>query len=145
MSVEETKSLEEMPAGRPGKFVKYAPVLVTILAVLAVAGAALAFYFYIKTGGLKTNPQTPVQEENSVIISKVSRLMFLPADEQPTVATVSDPEKLKDQAFFANAKKGDKVLIYTNAKKAILYDPEADKIVEVAPLNIGVGTSATAP
>ena len=36
-----------------------------------------------------------------------------------------------------NAKVGFKVLIYTQAKKAILYDPGANKIVEVAPVNIG--------
>jgi hypothetical protein len=43
-----------------------------------------------------------------------------------------------------DAKKGDKVLIYTNAKKAILYDPELNKIVNVAPLNIG-DQKVTAP
>ena len=64
-------------------------------------------------------------------------MIVLPEDEIPTVATVSDPEKLKEQPFFSDAKKGDKVLIYANAKKAILYDPMANKIVTVAPINIG--------
>lgn len=48
-----------------------------------------------------------------------------------------DPEKLRDQPFFANAQRGDKVLIYANAKKAILYNPPSNKIIEVAPVNIG--------
>ena len=61
------------------------------------------------------------------------------------MATVSDLEKLKDQPFFAKAKIGDKVLIYTDAKKAILYDPVNDKIVEVAPINIGNSNPAEAP
>jgi hypothetical protein len=65
--------------------------------------------------------------------------MVLPADETPTIATVSDPEKLKDQPFFANAKKGDKVLIFSNSAKAILYSPTEDKIVEVAPINSSAG------
>ncbi|OGN17447.1 MAG: hypothetical protein A3F48_04405 [Candidatus Yanofskybacteria bacterium RIFCSPHIGHO2_12_FULL_41_9] len=64
-------------------------------------------------------------------------MLVLPTDEQPTVATVTDLEALKGQPFFLNAKIGYKVLIYTKAKKAILYDPQARKIVEVAPINLG--------
>ena len=70
------------------------------------------------------------------VIAKVSELLVLPSNEQPTLATVSDPELLKNQAFFANAKKGDKVLIYSKSGKAILYDPISNKIVEVAPINL---------
>jgi hypothetical protein len=50
---------------------------------------------------------------------------------------ISDPEKLKGQAFFAKAKIGDNVLIYTASKKAYLYDPVANKILEVAPIDFG--------
>ncbi len=59
--------------------------------------------------------------------------MVLP-DEQPTVATVTDPEKLQSQEFFRQAKAGYKVLIFTAAKKAVLYDPVGNRIVEVGPL-----------
>lgn len=68
------------------------------------------------------------------LITKISRHIMLPPGEEPTVATVSDPAKLKDQAFFANAQVGDKVLIYTKARKAYLYDPEGDILLEVAPI-----------
>lgn len=70
------------------------------------------------------------------LVDKVGKLVILP-DEEPTIATVTDPDKLSDQAFFSSAKTGDKVLIFTNAKKAILYRPEQNKIIEVAPVNIG--------
>lgn len=69
-------------------------------------------------------------------IAKVSRLIVLPTDEQPTLATVSDIEKLKDQPFFTNAKNGDKVLIYPRSLKAILYSPSQDKIIEVSSVNV---------
>lgn len=75
------------------------------------------------------------QDDNIKIVQAVGKLVVLP-EEVPTIATVTDLEKLKDQAFFKNAKVGDKVLIYIKARKAILYDAQADKIIELAPLNM---------
>ncbi|MEO7364045.1 MAG: hypothetical protein ABIV43_00865, partial [Candidatus Saccharimonadales bacterium] len=60
---------------------------------------------------------------------------IVPADETPTVATVSNVEKLKGQTFFANAQIGDKVIVYVNAKQAILYRPSTNQIVTMAPVN----------
>lgn len=74
--------------------------------------------------------------ESTQLTEEVGKLMMLP-EENPTVATVTDAEKLKNQPFFIRAENGDKVLIYDNAKKAILYRPSAKKIIDVAPINIG--------
>lgn len=104
--------------------------------LLLLVGVAAGNYYY-QYQLVKNDPQKVVQEESQALVAAVSKLIVLPEGEQPTIATVSDPEALKGQAFFAKAKKGDKVLIYTNARKAILYDPVAQKIVEVAPLTIG--------
>ena len=38
--------------------------------------------------------------------------------------------------FFANAQVGYKVLVYAVAKKAILYDPISNRIIEVGPVNV---------
>ncbi len=122
---------------------KYFTAIIAGLAVLALAGLGAAAYFYNQVGELKANPQKIAQEETAALIARVGRLIILPTDEQPTVATVADPEKLKDQPFFAKAKVGDKVLIYTNSRKAILYNPESNIIVEVAPVNIGQTAGAS--
>jgi len=102
----------------------------------------------LKLSELQKTPQQAdqlaAQEEAKELVAKVSELIFLPEDELPTIATVSDIESLEDQPFFDRAKNGYKVLIYTSARKAILYDPVENKIVEVAPLNIG-NTAAPAP
>lgn len=111
--------------------------LAIVLLVVALGTLVVASYFQRQFTVLKQNPQKLLQEETERLVGLVSQLIILPENEMPTVATVSDPEKLKDQPFFTNTKKGDKVLIYTNARKAILYDPENHKIIEVAPLNIG--------
>lgn len=110
---------------------------VHILIIMVLASGASAYYFYNEASALKKDPNKTAREEAANLVAQVGKLIVLPEGETPTVATVADPEKLKDQAFFARAKTGDKVLIYTNAKKAFLYDMENNKIVEVAPINIG--------
>ena len=84
---------------------------------------------------LKQNPQNATEEETKVLLEKVGQLIELP-NEQPTIATVTDLASLKDQPFFDNAQMGDKVLIYTAAKKAFLYRPSTNKVIEVAPVNL---------
>lgn len=91
--------------------------------------------FYIKENRLqdKQNP-FPISEVD--IVDSVGKLIVLPKDEIPTIATVSDLKILESQPFFSRASIGDKVLIYTNAQKAIIYSPSRNVIIEVAPLNI---------
>jgi|CXWL01.1.fsa_nt_gi hypothetical protein len=113
-----------------------------VLAVLLVLAVGAGFYFYQKA---TADPQKEAVKELHATITAVGKLMVLPTGETPTMATVSDPAKLADQPFFAHAQKGDKVLIYSTAQKAILYSPSLNKIVEVAPVNTGTGASANAP
>lgn len=75
------------------------------------------------------------QAKAAETIAAVEKLMELP-NEEPTVATISDLATLQGQPFFARAEEGDRVLFYTQAKKAILYRPTANKIIEVAALTI---------
>ncbi|HXK40904.1 MAG TPA: hypothetical protein VJ046_02280 [Candidatus Paceibacterota bacterium] len=123
-------------------FQKYA---VQILVAVAVVAFGSAYYFYGQYSDLRANPNKVAQEETAKVVAKVSKLIVLPEGEAPTLATVSDPEALKSQPFFAKAKKGDRVLIYANARKALLYDPESNRIVEVAPINIGQPTGESTP
>lgn len=93
-----------------------------------------------------SNPQVASQVESEATIKKLSQMVVLPSDESPTVATVIDYTKLQSQPFFSNAQNGDKALLYAKAKKAFLYRPSINKLVEVATLNINQdstnGTSA---
>lgn len=123
-----------------------------ILAVVILGAMGVSGYFYNQyqktqkeLQAIKTDPTMlgkAAGEEVKRLVAEVGKLIDLPEKETPTVATVTDIEKLKSQAFFAKAKNGDKVLIYTNAKKAILYDPAAKKIIDVAPINIGSSSAA---
>jgi len=120
-------------------------ILVVILLLVAVGGTA--YYFYDqnkKTQELLKDPGKAAQKEIDNLVKKVDKLIELPKGEIPTVATVSDEEKLSGEAFFAKAKNGDKILIYTKEKKAILYRPSINKIIEVAPVTAGEVISPTA-
>ena len=120
-------------------------VIFPVLGAVLLIAVLSAYYFRRQVNILRRNPSQAAQEETRDVVARVSKLIILPEGEQPTLAVVTDPEKLKDQPFFAHAKKGDKILIYPNAKKAILYDPVADKIIEVAPVSIGGNDQGQAP
>jgi hypothetical protein len=120
--------------------VKKKPTQIAGIIILIAITIVPSVYFYLqyqKAQFRLQNPDLFIQEEKRSLMEKVSKLIQLPSSEEPTVATVSNLEKLKDQPFFAQAKNGDKLLIFNNAKKAILYDPVANKIIDVAPVNIG--------
>ena len=114
-----------------GKKKYYLPLSLLIISLVFLAG-----FYFIHINQSKAPAPVAVKNDAQTLIAEVSKLIALPQDEVPTIATVSDLEALKSQIFFANATLGDKVLIYTKAKKAILYDPVNKKIIEVAPLNI---------
>lgn len=110
-----------------------------VLALLLIIAIASSFYFYTKYNDAQNklkHPEVVVKTETQSLVDKVSKHAELPSGEQPTVATVSDVSKLAKQTFFANAKNGDKVMIYSKAKKAILYRTSEDRIINIAPLNI---------
>lgn len=71
----------------------------------------------------------------SSIISEVGKIVELPPNEDPTVATVTNLEPLKGQEFFKDAMVGDKVLIFSKSKKAVLYRPSESRVIVIAPLN----------
>lgn len=94
------------------------------VAVLVLVLLGLVVFFYLKY-------KNSSQGEIINLTGKISKFMILP-DEIPTIATVTDKEKLMAQPFFKNADNGDKVLIFMTAAKAILYRPKIDKVIEVA-------------
>ncbi len=107
---------------------------------LLVIGLIVIAYMYTQINTLKKSPEEVAKNEVADIIEKVGKLTVLPTDEEATVATVTNLDRLKDQAFFANAQIGDKVLIYQANRKAILYNPTSNKIIEISSVNLGVGT-----
>lgn len=98
--------------------------------ILVIAGGIAGFLWY-RNAFPSTNPG---ESEIDRLTNEIGKFYVLPVGETPTLSTVSEQNKLTEQAFFEKAKNGDKVLIYSQAKKAILYDPQAKKILEIAPI-----------
>lgn len=110
---------------------------VLILVFLLVLISGLAIYYYNKVNKLAMTPEIKAQKEANMLVTSVGKLILLPSDEIPTIATVNDIEKLKNQPFFAHAKVGDKVIMYPKSKKAYLYNPTLNVLVDVASVNAG--------
>lgn len=126
-----------------GGFSKRSVLIILIVAVLAIAGT-FALYIHsqkqIKAlqqdlAKQQQDPVTSGKDDNQKLVDEVSKLVIVPKDETPTIATVSDLSKLKNQPFFDKAQVGDKVLIYAKAQTAILFRPSEHKIIELAPLS----------
>ena len=111
-------------------------IISVVLVVIALALAALTFYFFRQYQNIKKNPNQVAQAEIDAVVANVGKIIDLPKDETPTLATVQDKDKLKDQPFFAQAQNGDKILIYTKSKKAIIYRPKDNILVNVGPIVI---------
>ena len=113
-------------------------VIVTIFVIL-IAGY-FGYDYYVAQKELSEYRQDSdvlaIKEKND-LLKTLNKLVLLPTDEEPTIATVSDATKLHDQKFFVQAENGDKVVIYPKSQRAVLYRPSIKKIIESAPVSIG--------
>ncbi len=115
-------------------------ILRILLFVLMIFGVSSFLTYsviskYPETFGLLKG-QSIIKREEKALVAEISKSLTLPKDEEPTIATVTDPEKLSEQFFFKNVQKGDKLLIYQNSKKVILYRPSENRVIEVGVVNI---------
>ncbi|TAK96741.1 efflux RND transporter permease subunit [Patescibacteria group bacterium] len=119
--------------------------LVALVVLVAVGLGVAAYYFYHQYKLATRDPKDVAQAETQQLVDAIGRFMDLPLNEEPKVATVTDKEKLKSQVFFARAENGDKVLMYVEAQKAILYRPSTGRVIEVSQLLSGAEGNPTAP
>ena len=68
------------------------------------------------------------------ILVNVNKIMILPTGEEPVIKTVTNLDEVNYQPFFMNAAVGDQVIIYSIAKKAVLYRPSTNKVIEASNL-----------
>jgi predicted S18 family serine protease len=119
-------------------------IALVILTLLAVGGSASGIYYYNKYQAMVERAKDP-QAEVKEVLAKVGKLIELPKGEEPTVATVQDAEQIKSQPFFSKAQNGYRVILYTNARLAILFDEQANKLINVGAINVGTPSAVPEP
>lgn len=133
-AVQETAPVEtvhdsSMPAARP------APFALILICVVLIVAAVLAVKNVLHRSSTPT-PATPTtQTENfDTLVSNVARHIAVNTAENPSIATIEDPDalRLQNSVFYAHASVGDRLLIWSD--KAVLYSPTQDKILAVLPL-----------
>ena len=124
-------NFKDMPENKKRLFLVLIPWILLIIFLIS------SFFLWMQLSDIKKDPLKLAQEETSEVVLAVGKIIVLPNGEIPKIATLTayDLNKVKTQSFFINAKVGDKVLVYSIARKVILYNPNINKIVEVANLN----------
>lgn len=111
-------------------------LIFTAVCVIAVVSVVSLIYLYREyeeaRNQLQNTASGKTESEIQSLVGTIGKYMELPVSEVPTLATVTDVGKLPSIPFFANAKTGDKVLIYNQAAKAILYRPRSGKVIDVS-------------
>lgn len=116
--------------------------ILIIVVLVALAGAAFLYVQYQNTAKelkkVKSQVSTQAgvagkQDEAKKYVTEIGKIVRLP-DETPSIATITDVSKLKDQPFFKDANNGDVLLVFSKSGKVILYDPANKKIVDMTTL-----------
>lgn len=146
-SADPTTKIKRKPddAGMPKK-TKKAPkrrlskIFLAFLVVLLIALLAGSAYLYkqYKDTQNQVNKLSTVQGQQELsktqtnqLLGEMRSIILLPSNEDPVVATVTDINLLKSQPFYQDAKNGDRVVVFVNAKKAYIYRPDEKKIINV--------------
>jgi cell division protein FtsL len=107
---------------------KVIKVVLALIVLAVVAFASIKIY-----SSLTMTDADRAVAETERTRDDVAKLMDLPSEE-PTITTVSDAENLKKQPFFAATENGDKILIFIEARKVVLYRPSTNRIINSGPI-----------
>ena len=122
---------------------KHSTKIIVIVLVIIAAGiiGKFAYAKYASTDNYKVEQ---VKKDTQNLIADVSKIMILP-DEEPAIFVVQDPNQLiAQQLFFRGAEKGDKLMVFQKAGKAVLYSTSKNKIINVGPVTFDQAAAAPA-
>ena len=111
--------------------------LVTFFVVIILFGGGYLLYTKYISGFIS---RYQVDRQSKAILTEVGKVVFLPEEEKPEVATILNAEQLKiNDSFFASAKNGDATLFYDKSGMIILFSMESHKL-----LNMGIIATSSA-
>ncbi len=110
----------------------------------SLAAAVLTIAFMVAMAAIYKNETTKKEKaritEEQQIIDKISKLLRLP-NELPIVTTVYNEKDFENNNLFRVVKKGDKILLFINAKQSVIYRPSTNQVIEVLPVKSELKTN----
>lgn len=126
--------------GRPSRSMQLpsrgALVLIGLLIAIILSLAGFALYTNAQYQALKKNPSVASEDTNKAILSRLGKIMKLPDDETPQIAAVSDKSKLASDVFFKDADNGDYLIVYSKARRIIVFRDSKNQIINQGPFTI---------
>ncbi len=114
---------------------KKTSMLVLVIIVLLLSGG---YYFYKYTMVMRSDKKY----QNIKLVSAISKSLVLP-NEVPTIVSVLNHTKFNNETLRNSSKDGDKLIVFSQSKKLILYRPSSKKVVEVLSIQGLKETQAT--
>lgn len=131
---EKEERIRDVPIRNKGATV-LAAIFWTMLVVST--GVYVSWYFGSRRKAISI-PEQGVAPARSAeaYIAAVAQKIILPKDQKPPrVAVISDPDALtQEQDFYRGAEAGDVLMIFEGSRRAIIYSPRRDIIVNVGPI-----------
>lgn len=143
-----SKKPESPKKSKRSKKGKFAVVIIVVLLIASLAGMFVLYQKYQDTQSevQKLSTVQGQQELNKTqinqLLGEMRSIIVLPEGEDPVVATITDISKLENNDFYKDAKNGDKVVVFAEAKKAYIYRPDTKTIVNVGAFQIDTSKPA---
>lgn len=125
----------------PRKNDTFYKLVIGVLALVIVGGGVYLFVIKPRQAAVAgDSTQAADTAKYNALIEKVKKVILVP-DENPTIATIANLDEVKKQnaTFYADAKEGDTVIIFST--KALIYRESEDKIINVAPVTKEASTT----
>lgn len=108
-------------------------ITMMVFFILFIFSLLFGVYFFYKYKN-DSNIDKIKKNESEELLSKISEIYLIQNDEKPAIAIVTDPNVFIDQNFFVDAKEGDVIYMFYIDKKAVLYRPNINKIIDIVSL-----------
>ncbi|MDO8335492.1 MAG: hypothetical protein Q7T74_01765 [Candidatus Saccharibacteria bacterium] len=106
---------------------------------IGIALIAVILLIFITISNNKKNEFKTVNEPQKAkavaqsLVEIVGKIYQLP-NETPTIATITEKGELPPDPFYEKAIEGDKILIFADSRKIIMYRPSENKVIDVGTL-----------
>lgn len=129
----QTQNETYLPLHKKSRFGKKTLLVACSALILMLIVGGYAFHRSYNSDVAK---QQRLEATNKALEVEVAKLMILPEGETPVIYQIDDPAALiVQQPFFAGSQKGDRLIVYPQSAKAIIYSPARKLIVNVGPVS----------